>query len=178
MGDIKSIVIKIVRSFRGLILDIQKSYWKRYALLTVGTYEGEVFTGGFTKLTKHTHLGKNVSFNGMQIFGQGEVRIGAYFHSGVECMMITDIHNYEGSKIPYDETIIKKSIEIEECVWFGSKVIVLGGVTIGEGAIIQAGAVVVKDIPKYAIAGGSPAKVFKYRNIEHYKRLKSEGKFH
>lgn len=36
-----------------------------------------------------------------------------------------------------------------------------GGVTIGEGAIIQAGSVVVSDIPKYAIAGGSPAKVFK-----------------
>ncbi|WP_242984146.1 hypothetical protein [Clostridium putrefaciens] len=53
---------------------------------------------------------------------------------------------------------------------------VLSGITIGEGAIIQAGSVVVKDIPKCSIAGGSPAKVFKYRDIEHYKELKGNGK--
>ena len=56
--------------------------------------------------------------------------------------------------------------------------IVLGGVTIGEGAIIQAGSVIIKDIPKYAIAGGHPAKVFKYRDIEHYIKLKIEKRFH
>jgi acetyltransferase-like isoleucine patch superfamily enzyme len=57
-------------------------------------------------------------------------------------------------------------------------VIILPGVTIHEGAIIQAGSVVVKDIEKCAIAGGHPAKVFKYRDIEHYEKLKKEGKFH
>lgn len=50
--------------------------------------------------------------------------------------------------------------------------------TIGEGAIIQAGSVVCKDVPAYAIAGGHPAVPFKYRDIEHYKKLKSEGRFH
>ena len=59
----------------------------------------------------------------------------------------------------------------------GARVIVLGGVTIGEGAIIQAGSVVVKDIPKYGIAGGHPAKEFKTRDIEHYEKLKSMQKF-
>lgn len=53
-----------------------------------------------------------------------------------------------------------------------------GGVLIGEGAIIQAGSVVVSDIPACAIAGGHPAKVFKFRDKEHYYRLKEEGKFH
>jgi acetyltransferase-like isoleucine patch superfamily enzyme len=57
-------------------------------------------------------------------------------------------------------------------------VIVLPGVTIGEGAIIQAGSVVVKDIEKCAIAGGHPAKTFKYRDTEHYEKLKKEKKFH
>ena len=55
---------------------------------------------------------------------------------------------------------------------------ILPGVKISEGSIIQAGSVVVNDIEKYAIAGGHPAKVFKYRDIEHYERLKSEKKFH
>ncbi len=55
--------------------------------------------------------------------------------------------------------------------------IVLGGVTIGEGAIIQAGSVFVKDIPPLAIAGGHPAVPFKYRDKEHYYRLKELGQF-
>ncbi len=55
---------------------------------------------------------------------------------------------------------------------------ILPGTKIGEGAIIQGGAVVHGEIPPYAIAGGNPAKVFKYRDIEHFKKLKAEGKFH
>ena len=43
---------------------------------------------------------------------------------------------------------------------------------------MQAGSVVVSDIPKYAIAGGHPAKVFAERNIEHYKKLQLEEEFH
>ena len=66
---------------------------------------------------------------------------------------------------------------IGDCVWFGNKVTVLGGVTIGEGAIIAAGAVVTKDVPPLAIVGGNPAKVIKYRNADHYFKLKAEGKF-
>ena len=47
----------------------------------------------------------------------------------------------------------------------------------GEGAIIAIGSVVVKDVPAYAIVGGNPAKLIKYRNIEQFKRLKMEGKY-
>jgi acetyltransferase-like isoleucine patch superfamily enzyme len=139
----------------------------------VGNYKKPLYVNGFSKVTSKTILGKNVSFNGMHIGGCGEVRIGDNFHSGKECMMITQNHNYDtGTKLPYDEEYICKDIVIEDNVWLGNRVIILGGVIIGEGAIIQAGSVVVKDIPKYAIAGGHPAKVFKYRDIEHYNKLK------
>lgn len=130
-------------------------------------------------VTRTTSLGNNVSFNGMKIRGGGEVEIGDNFHSGCECLMITQNHNYNhGKAIPYDDTYILKNIKIEDNVWLGDRVIVLGGVTIGEGAIIQAGSVVVNDIPKYAIAGGHPAKVFATRDIAHYEELKALGKFH
>lgn len=78
--------------------------------------------------------------------------------------------------VPYDHTYICKSIIIEDFVWLGSRVTILPGVRIGEGAIIQAGAVVSCDIPLYAIAGGNPARVFKYRDVDHFKKLKAAKK--
>lgn len=55
---------------------------------------------------------------------------------------------------------------------------ILGGVTIGEGAIIQAGSVVIFDIPSLAIAGGNPAKPFKYRDKKEYENLKKSECIH
>ena len=93
--------------------------------------------------------------------------------------VFTRNHNYDkGDAIPYGRTYIKKDVVIGDFVWIGIQVILLPGTTIGEGAIIQAGAVVHGNIPAYAIAGGNPAKVFAQRDVEHFKRLKAEGKFH
>jgi acetyltransferase-like isoleucine patch superfamily enzyme len=142
-------------------------------------HEGDLYIGGHTSLTKNTILGNNPNFNGMKILGFGQVTFGDNFHSGPGCEIITSNHNYDnGSTIPYDDTFINKDIIIEDNVWFGNKVTVLGGVTIGEGAIIQASSLVHKDVPPYAIVGGNPAKIIKYRDIEHYKKLKADKKFH
>ena len=129
-----------------------------------------IFSGNVT-------VGNYCNFNGIQVLGGGSVHFGDYFHSGTECLIITQNHNYEGEMIPYDNTYIYKNVNIGECVWFGNRVIVTGNVTIGEGAIIAAGAVVCKDVPPLAIVGGNPAKVIKYRNKDHYYKLKAEGKF-
>ena len=51
-------------------------------------------------------------------------------------------------------------------VWIGSEAMIMSGVTIGTGAIIAARAVVVKDVPAYAVVGGNPASVLKYRFSE------------
>jgi virginiamycin A acetyltransferase len=56
-----------------------------------------------------------------------------------------------------------KRIIIGNDVWIGANVIILDGVQIGHGAIIAAGAVVTKDVPDYAICGGVPAKLIRYR---------------
>lgn len=133
---------------------------------------------GRSFINAHTYLGHHVNMNGMRIGGDGEVHIGNYFHSGVDCLILTQNHNYDkGEAIPYDRSNIIKNVNIGDCVWIGSRVTILPGVTIGEGAIIQAGSVVTNDIPYCGIAGGAPAVVFKYRDIEHYERLKTEGKF-
>ena len=154
--------------------------WKyKYAIKRqVASYGVDLRVNGPSSATAHTYLGNHVNFNGMRIFGYGNVHIGDYFHSGTNCQIITHTHNYEGEEIPYDSTYVNKDVNIGQCVWLGNNVIILGGVVIGEGAIIQAGSVVCKDIPAYAIAGGHPAVVFKYRDIEHYEKLRNLGKFH
>lgn len=62
-----------------------------------------------------------------------------------------------------NEAISKGDIVIEDDVWIGVNATILSGVIVHQGAIIAAGAVVTKDVPPYAIVGGNPAKVIKYR---------------
>lgn len=162
----------MLRLFLSLMNNLKKRRYKARAKSICATYEEPLTVNAPCKFSKRTHLGRNTHFNGLNIRGKGEVRIGDNFHSGSKCVFMTENHNYEGEAIPYDHTYIRKNITIEDNVWLGYRVTVLGGVTIGEGAIIQACSVVVKDIPKYAIAGGYPAKVFAYRDIPHYEKLK------
>lgn len=61
----------------------------------------------------------------------------------------------------YDE--IHAPIEIGNDCWIGPRTVLVGGITIGDGAVILAGAVVTKDVPPYAMVGGIPARVIKYR---------------
>ena len=73
-------------------------------------------------------------------------------------------HNYEKIDIPiHAQGEEFDPIDIGDDVWIGINVIVLAGVSIGDHAIIAAGAVVTKDVPMYAIVAGVPAKVIKYR---------------
>lgn len=60
----------------------------------------------------------------------------------------------------------KGDIVLHDDVWIGANALICSGVEIGQGAVIAAGAVVTKDVPSYAIVGGNPAKIIKYRFSE------------
>jgi acetyltransferase-like isoleucine patch superfamily enzyme len=81
--------------------------------------------------------------------------------------------NIVSEDIMYDEYI---SINVGHDVWIGARALIMDGVSLGIGSVIAAGSVVTKDVPPYAIVGGVPAKVIKYRfddnKISHL--LKSE----
>ena len=62
------------------------------------------------------------------------------------------------------ESFSKGDIIIDDDVWIGYGATILSGVRIGQGAVVATGAVVTSDVPPYAIVGGVPAKVIKYRN--------------
>lgn len=107
--------------------------------------------------------------------GEGKLIINSGSIIGPRFKCIVANHNYEGDMLPYSSEYIVKDVWIDENVWIGTDVIVLPGVHIGEGAVIAAGSVVCKDIPAYAIAGGNPCRVIKYRDIKKYHENKSKG---
>jgi len=61
------------------------------------------------------------------------------------------------------EALCKGPVVVSDDVWIGAKVTILSGVKVGRGAVVATGSVVVKDIPPYAIVGGVPAKIIRYR---------------
>lgn len=168
---------KRFQSIKKIKKNLIRSKYTKLAIATCASVQLPVSVNNPSSFTKNTYLGKNTNFNGMKIRGSGKVTIGDNFHSGSECVIITQNHNYKGDALPYDSTYIVKDVKIGDNVWVGFRVIILGGVTIGNGAIIQAGSVVVKDIPDYGIAGGNPATVFMYRDVDSYKKLLKEKKF-
>ena len=157
---------------------IRRFYYTSRVKRVVLKYGKNLRVNAKSTMSSNVELGNNVNFNGMHILGNGKVLIGDNFHSGSECMIITQNHNYEGCAIPYDNSYIYKTIRIKDNVWLGNRVIITGNTTIGEGAIVAAGSVVCKDVPDFAIVGGNPARVIKYRDINHYLELKTMNKIH
>jgi acetyltransferase-like isoleucine patch superfamily enzyme len=141
-------------------------YYTERAKIQVSEYKEGLSVNNCSNFIPKTFLGENNNFNGMNVNGKGKLVIGDNFHSGKDCLIITQNHNYKGDAVPYDDTYIRETVEIEDNVWLGSRVTILPGVTIEEGAIIQAGSVVTSDVPECSIAGGHPTKVFRERETE------------
>ncbi len=164
-------------SIKLFLKKIRKFILKTYAKKNIKSYVEPLYVNNLCRFTKSTTLGRNCHFNGIDIRGAGNITIGDNFHSGTDLLLLTDIHNYNGKALPYDDTKIIKDIKIGKNVWVGTRVTILGGVEIGDGAIIQAGSIVSQNIPALSIAGGNPAKPFKKRNMEHYNSLESKGSY-
>lgn len=169
-----------IRKIRRLVRHKIITLFYGYGVYRKAKHVGRGFVCGSSSCaTRNTIIGDYVRFSGVHCFGHGIINIGNHCVFGYDVSILTDNHNYDkGTLLPYsDEYIISKNVNIEQCVWCGSKVIILPGTTIGEGAVIQAGSVVHGVIPPCAVVGGNPAKIFKYRDIEHYNELKEKDKF-
>ena len=104
--------------------------------------------------------------------------IGNYTSIGKNLQLVFTPHNYKDtSTFPdFSNVFSRGNITIGHDVWIGLNVTILDNVTIGNGAVVGAGAVVSKDVPPYAIVGGNPANILKYRFsselIERFQRSK------
>lgn len=115
------------------------------------------------------HLGEYFvgNFN-LTILDEAPVNIGNQVFIGPNCSLCTVIHAFHADQ--RNEGIMRAlPITIGNNVWIAANVVVLPGVTIGEGAVIGAGSVVTKDIPAHSLAAGNPCKVI--RTIEDKDRV-------
>ena len=120
---------------------------------------------GKISIGMHTTLGYNGTYH-------GTISIGKYCQFGPQVSIITSNHPMHYLSTYINDNLFAgelkklkedKPTQIGNDVWLGQNVIILGGVTIGDGAILAAGAVVTKDVDDFAIVAGSPAKLIKYR---------------
>ncbi|MFK7800600.1 MAG: acyltransferase [Anaerolineae bacterium] len=104
-------------------------------------------------------IGENTFINyGTSIAAMQHVKIGRDCNIGTYCMIMdNDFHRLEPEH--RNEQPDSAPIVIGDNVWLGGRVIVLKGITIGDGSVVAAGSIVTKDIPPRSLAVGSPAKV-------------------
>lgn len=119
----------------------------------------------------------NATYGGIKVFSSAPINrleIGSYCSIAPEvAFILNNEHRIDSiSSYPFkvkllgeasSEATSKGGIVVGDDVWIGARATILDGVTIGQGAVVAAGAVVTKDVPPYSIVGGVPARVIKSR---------------
>jgi len=118
-----------------------------------------VFAPFYTNFGRFTQIGKNVFINhACSFLDMGGITIEDHVLLGPKVNLITENHPLD----PADRrSLICKPIVIKRNAWIGAAATILPGVTVGENAVVAAGAVVAKDVPANTIVGGVPAKIIK-----------------
>ena len=121
--------------------------------------------GDYSYVGKHSSLvyaevGKYCSIASGTMIGMGTHTLNKLSTSSI----FTETHNGTGQKWVSKTTVEPfRKVKVGNDVWIGTRAMVMGGVTIGDGAVVGAGAVVTKDVPPFAIVGGVPARIIRYR---------------
>lgn len=115
-----------------------------------------------------------------KLWGQGGgiiIKEGTILAHQVQIFARNHLYDAEDlQSVPYDSRFIEKTVVVGKCVWIGANSLILPGVNIGDGAVVGAGSVVTKDVPKGAVVGGNPARILKYRDIKKFDELFEERK--
>lgn len=113
------------------------------------------------KVGKNVRLGFGIY---LDVDGYQFIEVGDNVMITAQCILLThrrDMRQYHRGDLQNELPYIRKPIVIGANATLGMRAIIMPGVTIGEGAVVAAGAVVTKDVPPYTIVAGNPAKIIK-----------------
>ncbi len=118
-----------------------------------------VFTPLYINYGKNTRIGKNVFINfDCTFLDLGGITIEDNVLIAPKVSLLSEGHPLSPDK---RQTLVPGHIHIKKNAWIGAGAIILQGVTVGENAVVAAGAIVSKDVPDNTIVGGIPAKIIK-----------------
>jgi acetyltransferase-like isoleucine patch superfamily enzyme len=140
--------------------------WHYRHLLANGGKNLRVTAGVKLANPRNISIGDNCYIgDGVQLYAWNErITIGNNVLIAAGAQMITRKHGFADIESPISEQgYVNAPITIKDDVWIGFRAIILSGVTIEEGSIVGAGAVVTKDVEPYSIVGGVPAKLIRKR---------------
>ncbi len=130
-------------------------------------HSGSRFILGTLDDNPHTDLviGNFVQINwGCYISGEGGLEIGDRVLIGPNVSILSAGHGYiDDQRLIQEQGLTHERIVIEEDVWIGGGSVILQGVRLGRGCVVGGGSTVVDDVPAFAVVGGSPARVIKWR---------------
>jgi acetyltransferase-like isoleucine patch superfamily enzyme len=137
---------------------IRHWYLKKFCKIRLGN-DSSICMGCFIT-GNYIEIGNNTVINRFSYLdGRVSLKIGNNVNISHYTLIQTLTHDPQS----IDFICQTKSVEIKDYAWIGARALICPGVTIGEGAIVAAGAVVTKDVPPYTIVGGNPAKFIKER---------------
>ena len=123
-----------------------------------------ISNANFFKMGRNCRINENVFIMGAYIGSNVLIAPNVAFMRGQKIFDNIEIPMIDQGGTGYNDTVSEENIiRVEDDVWIGRNAIIMEKITIGKGAIVGAGAVVTKDVPPYAIVGGVPAKIIKYR---------------
>lgn len=128
--------------------------------------------------TDKISIGVNVHIGpGAMLDGAGGIFLGDGSILAPEVKVFSRSHNFDQDvqALPFDNVMLVAPVHIGRYVWIGTRAIILPGVSIGDGAVVGAGAVVSKDVPSCAVVVGNPARVVRFRDRDQFEALAKES---